>query len=542
MSRGVTAKKRSSKERAERKDGFTLGARTAGILLHVTSLPGPHGNGDVGPAARRFVDFLSAAGQAWWQMLPVNPAGAGHSPYSGVSAFSGNPLLISLDDLVEQGLLQSADIAFSLDPARADYARAQPLRTAALRKAYANHLRRPRRLAGALERFRHEAAYWLPDYALFMALRGAQNGKPWTEWPRELQKRTPSALVRARKELASEVAYYELEQLLFHEQWASLRAYAAARGVGLIGDAPIFIAHESADVWAHAPSFLLDRKGAPTHVAGVPPDYFCKTGQLWGNPLYRWRALQRTGFRWWIERLRTLLRGFDVVRLDHFIGFSRYWEVPASHTTAEHGRWQRALGPALFRAVQKALGKTPFIAEDLGEVTPAVRALRDAFDMPGMRVLQFAFGNDSQASQFLPHCYIPGAVAYSGTHDNDTFPGWFNDAGNADGPRSPRQAAKERRAAIAYLAGPAARELAEGVHWAAIRCLYASVARTVIVPMQDVLGLGNDARMNRPGSAEGNWEWRLGSKQASGQLGRRLRAFSETYDRTASARAPRSNV
>ncbi len=510
---------------------FGLSRRGAGVLLHVTSLPGPHGNGDLGPEARRFTEFLAAAGQRWWQMLPANPVGHGNSPYSGASAFGGNPLLISLDDLVRDGLLRAEDIAFRMNGRRCDYEGSKAKRTAALRQAFARHQGRPRRLEPELEQLRHEAAYWLPDYSLYMALRAAHAGKRWPEWPREIAQRQPAALRRARRELRDEVAYYELEQLLFRRQWQRLREHASSLGVGLIGDAPIFIAHESADVWAHADLFLLDRDGEPTHVAGVPPDYFSKTGQRWGNPLYRWSRLQEGGFKWWIERFRTLGHHFDQVRLDHFIGFSRFWKVPASEPTAEHGTWQPAPGTALFTAVRRALGATPFIAEDLGEVTPAVRRLRDDFALPGMRVLQFGFGEDVQAQQFLPHAYVQDTVAYTGTHDNDTFVAWFEDDGTS-GPRSPRQALAERRAAVAYLAGPGAAGLPGDVHWEAIRSLYASVARTVIVPMQDLLGLGNDARMNSPGVAEGNWEWRLGPRDASAKLARVLRQHANVYERS----------
>ena len=522
--------KRSSRSRSRRTPRLSLERRSSGLLLHVTSLPGPHGNGDAGPEARAFVDFLASAGQTWWQMLPVNPVGSGNSPYSGASAFAGDPLLISLTDLVSDGLLQRDEVAFELDARRSDYARAAARRSAALRGAFARHLRQPRRLAARLERFRHEARFWLADYVLYRALRQAQGGKRWPEWPRALAQRDPKELARARRELASEIAYGEFEQLLFDEQWARLAEYARSRKVGLIGDAPIFIAHESADVWSHPESFLLDRSGEPTHVAGVPPDYFSRTGQRWGNPLYRWPALQQRGFDWWIERFRTLLRRFDVVRLDHFIGFSRAWHVPAAEKTAEHGRWRPAPGRALFGAVRDALGETPFIAEDLGEVTPAVRALRDEFGMPGMRVFQFAFGGDVQAEQFLPHRYVPNSVAYTGTHDNDTFLGWFEESG-ASGPRSPRQAAKERRAFIEYLSGPSGRELSGPVHWAAIRELQASVARTVIIPVQDVLGLDNTARMNLPGSTQGNWEWRVPGRALGATLARKLRAFTQTFGR-----------
>ena len=464
-------------------------------------------------------------------MLPANPVGQGNSPYSGASAFAGNPALISLEDLVRDGLLRAEDVAFRLNGRRCDYDGSRAKRSAALRQAFARHRARPRRLEPELERLRHEQAYWLPDYTLYMALRGANAGKRWPEWPRELAQRQPAALRRARRELGEAVAYYELEQLLFRRQWQRLREHARSLGVGLIGDAPIFIAHESADVWAHSDLFLLDRAGEPTHVAGVPPDYYCKTGQRWGNPLYRWNRMAQQGFEWWVERFRTLGHHFDLVRLDHFIGFSRFWKVPASEPTAEHGTWQPAPGAALFKVVRQKLGATPFIAEDLGEVTPAVRQLRDDFAMPGMRVLQFGFGEDVQAQQFLPHAYVRNTVAYTGTHDNETFVGWFEDDGTR-GPRNARQAQAERRAAIAYLAGPTATELPGAVHWEAIRALYASVARTVIVPMQDVLGLGDEGRMNSPGVAEGNWEWRLGPREATAKLARALRQHADLYERS----------
>lgn len=514
---------------------FELDQRSAGILLHVTSLPGPHGNGDLGAGARRFVDFLAQAGQRWWQMLPVNPVGAGNSPYSGVSAFSGNALLISLHDLVEAGLLDPEHVGWKLDPARADYERALPKRTAALRRAFARYQRQPRRHARAMERFRAESEQWLPDYALYMALRGAMGGKRWPEWPSELARRERAGLARARRELASEIAYFEFEQLLFDAQWERLRSYARSCGVGLIGDAPIFIAHESADVWANQSLFMLDAGGEPTHVAGVPPDYFCGTGQRWGNPLYRWDVSKRTKYHWWVERFRQLLSHFDVVRLDHFIGFSRYWRVPAEEMTAENGSWEPGPGRALFDEAHAQLGATPFIAEDLGEVTPAVRKLRDELGLPGMRVLQFAFGTDLQANDFLPHRYVRRTVAYTGTHDNDTFVGWFKDKGSKKGPRSPQQAVKERRAATAYLAGPGASALAADVSWEAIRCIYGSVADTVIVPMQDVLGLDNGSRMNTPGSADGNWEWRLPARVLGPRLAKTLLQYAVTYGRQPSS-------
>lgn len=514
----------------------SLGTRSAGILLHPTSLPGPHGNGDLGASARAFVDFLAKAGQTWWQMLPVGPAGAGNSPYSGVSAFAGNPLLISLDDLAEDGLLdRSTADGIRLRADRVDYPSAHEARTGALREATAR-LRKRMDDREAFERFLERERAWLSDYALFMALRRRYEDAPWTTWDAGIAKREPSALESARRELSDEIAHNELEQYLFDRQWRALRSTCAARGIGLIGDAPIFVDHESADVWAHQRYFRLDEQGESTHVAGVPPDYFSKTGQRWGNPLYRWKRLARDGYPWWVERVACLLRRFDVVRLDHFIGFARYWEVPATEPTAENGRWMKGPGAGLFDQLARALGPLPLIAEDLGEVTPKVIALRDRFALPGMRILQFAFGGDAQASCFLPHSYVPRTVAYTGTHDNDTIRGWLEDEGGGAGnPRSAEQAEKERQAAIRYVAGPMATDLGKEPHWHLIRAVYASVAALAVIPLQDALGLDNGARMNTPGTADGNWEWRVDDSSITAELAGKLRALAETYGRARAA-------
>jgi 4-alpha-glucanotransferase len=502
--------------------------RTAGILLHATSLPGPHGTGDLGAGARSFVEFLAAAGQGAWQFLPVNPAGVGNSPYSGASAFAGDPMLTSLADLVEEGWLTSAELPDELPATRTDHAAARALRDVHLRRAFARF--RPGR---EYERFERDAARWLDDHALFQALHRAHPGGSWTAWPEGLRRRDPDALATARTTHARELAYLKFEQFVFAQQWARLRLAARAHGIQLIGDLPIFVAHESADVWAHPAYFHLDETGEPTRVAGVPPDYFSKTGQRWGNPLYRWHRLRGDGYRWWIDRFETLLERFDLVRLDHFIGFARYWEIPATEPTAVRGRWIRGPGADLFSHVRAALGRLPFIAEDLGAVTPAVRALRDAFGLPGMRVFQFAFGTDVQASEFRPHSYPPRSVAYSGTHDNDTIVGWFEHAG----PRTPAQAATERAAAIEYLAGPGARALHGPIHREVLRALYACASDTVIVPMQDVLGLGSEARMNLPGEAEGNWQWRVPAGALTDAVARDLREHARVYDRLPVARS-----
>ena len=505
-----------------------LDQRAAGVLCHLTSLPGPHGSGDLGASARAFADFLAAAGCGWWQMLPVSPAGAGNSPYSGSSAFAGNPLLISLEDLRARGLLLDEELGAPMPEASVDFARTTTLRRAALRIATKRlGAQRP----ASLISFRKRARSWLPAYALFMALAERHGTTAWTTWPRALARRDPDALAEAERELANEISHVELEQLLFDEQWQTLRAYCAERAVGLIGDIPIFVAHDSADVWANQAYFRLDADGEATHVAGVPPDYFSKTGQRWGNPHYRWKRLARDGYKWWIDRFRGLLERFDVVRLDHFIGFVRYWEIPASAPTAEHGRFMKGPGAALFAEARRVLGDVPFIAEDLGAVTPKVTALREEFGLPGMRVLQFAFGNDAQAATFLPYAFEPRTVAYTGTHDNDTIVGWFEEKGDAGGPRSPEQAATERQNAVSYLEGPDHTALTGDVHWEMIRCLYGSVANTVIVPLQDILGLDNRARMNVPGQAEGNWTWRVSTNALTPKIAERLRALGATYGR-----------
>ena len=515
--------------------GFSLTERASGVLLHLTSLPGPHGNGDLGPEARAFVDFLARAGQRWWQLLPVNPVGPGFSPYSGVSAFAGNPLLIDLRALVSEGLLQPSEIAIELASERALYDAASELRTALLRRAFLRSRGAGAAFEHELAAFRERASFWLPDYALFMALKHAHGGAAWTTWDPEHRRHEPAALQVARLALADEVSYFEFEQFLFDRQWRALRSYAAERGVGLIGDAPIFVAQDSSDVWGNQHAFRLDEQGQPTVVSGVPPDYFSRTGQRWGTPLYRWRVLAAEGYRFWIERFRRLMEHFDVIRLDHFIGFVRYWQIPAAEETAVNGRWMRGPGSDLFEAAERALGTLPFIAEDLGSVTPRVRALRRRYHMPGMRVLQFAFSGDPKENQFLPHHYVRNCVAYTGTHDNDTTVGWYRDPGTEGGGRSPAQAREERAFAERYLSGPELGPPQDGAsfHWSMIRALFASIADTAIVPLQDLLGLGAEARMNTPGIAEGNWTFRYHAAALTDELADRLRAMTQVYGRLA---------
>ena len=485
-----------------------LRRRSSGVLLHLTSLPGGYGCGDLGPDARRFIDFLAQARQSWWQMLPVNPSGAGNSPYSSLSSFAGSPWLISLDDLVADDLLETADLQVPapLPEGRADYEAARRFKEMRLRKAFSTFMRGGSgELWAGFRQFCKTHQEWVEDYANFCALKMRYEEKPWTRWDPVVRSRQfrqwPRDLLQG---LGEESAYHQFAQYLFAKQWASLREYARKRGVGLIGDIPIFVAHESAEVWAHPDYFYLDAEGRPTIVAGVPPDYFSETGQLWGNPHYRWDVMKRQGYSWWIERLRAAAERFDAVRLDHFIGFCRYWEIPAEAATARQGRWVPGPGADFFEAVRRALPELELIAEDLGSTTPEVAALRDQFDLPGMRVLQFAFGADHQAESFLPHNYPRRTVAYTGTHDNDTTLGWYNDPGTAPGARSKEQIEKERHNARVYLSSDGA-----AIHWDMIRCLMRSTADTVIFPVQDLLGLGSEARMNKPGTPAGNWEWRL---------------------------------
>ena len=509
----------------------TLRDRASGVLLHVTSLPCPHGNGDLGAEAHAFAEALARSGQRWWQMLPVGPAGYGDSPYSATSAFAGNPLLVDLDALG----IPIDRARFAVD--RVDYAAASAFREKHLRRAFQAEQTRPARARSSLRAYREKAASWLDDFALFSALKRAHGGAAWTEWEAPLRRRDPAALARARKEHAEEIELVTFVQWKFDEQWNALRAACKERGIGLIGDLPIFVAHDSADVWQHPELSKLDEDGVPTSVAGVPPDYFSATGQRWGNPLYRWARLAKTATRGGSSACAAALARFDAVRLDHFIGFVRYWQVPGDEPTAENGRWMKGPGRALFDTIARALAKDdeplPFIAEDLGAVTPAVTRVRRELGLPGMRIVQFAFGNDPQVDVFKPHNHVRSSVVYTGTHDNDTVIGWFCDPG--DGKASTRTAAQtedERNALLAYV-GRTKADLDDGleIHWEMIRLAMSSVARTAIVPMQDVLGLGSEARMNTPGQASGNWRWRLAPGAFTPALERRLLDCTRTYGR-----------
>ena len=514
--------------------------RESGVLLHPTSLPGPFGIGELGREAEAFVDFLADAGQSLWQVLPLGPTGYGDSPYQCFSAFAGNPLLIGLERLQAEGLLAREELAgapgFPED--RVDFAAVTAFKRPLLARAagrFREHARAEDRRAFDEYAARHGG--WLEDFALFSALKDAHGGVAWTEWEADVAARRPGALARWRRRLDGEVETKRVEQFLFFRQWQSLRAHAHARGVRVLGDLPIFVAHDGADVWAHPELFHLDAQGGPTAVAGVPPDYFSATGQLWGNPLYRWDAIARTGYRWWIDRFRAALELVDLVRLDHFRGFEAYWEVPAGEKTAVRGRWVKGPGAALFEALQRELGDPlPIVAETLGVITPEVEALRRRFGLPGMAILQFGFGSDSQANDFLPHNHARDLVVYTGTHDNDTIVGWWTSAGAGDSTRSEAEVDAERDFCRRYFATDG-RE----IHWDFIRAALASVAQRAIVPAQDLLGLGSEARMNIPARASDNWRWRLGPGRLTPALGGRLRELSVLYGRTPAGAARRAD-
>jgi 4-alpha-glucanotransferase len=474
---------------------FNLDQRAAGVLLHVTSLPGPHGIGDFGPDAFKFVDWLKEAGQTIWQWLPVNPIGPGNSPYQSVSAFAGSPLMIALEGLVANGWLAAPTLPEGgFHAHKVDFGSVVAWRHAQLRKAYAGFLAKN----AAAEReakaaWAEREAYWLDDYVLFMALETAHGGQPWWTWAPALRDRDAKALAAARREHAAEIGYWTFVQWCFDTQAAALKRHANAQGVAIMGDLPIYIAHHSADCWARPDLYQLDAAGQPTAVAGCPPDAMAPTGQRWGNPLYRWDRMAKEDFAWWSDRVRRSLGLADVFRIDHFRGFAGYYEIPASCPTAEDGQWVPGPGKALFDAIGKALGPLPIVAEDLGLITPDVIELRDGCGFPGMTILQFAFGGDA-SDPFLPHNSARARVAYTGTHDNDTVRGWWNSA-----------TARERQFAGSYL--PANDY---DIHWAMLRACSNSVANFAIFPLQDVLGLDATHRMNIPGTmGDHNWSWRF---------------------------------
>ncbi len=507
--------------------------RASGILLHPTSLPSRHGVGDLGPEAHRFVDWLAAAGQKLWQVLPLNPTGYGDSPFQCFSAYAGNHLLISLQGLVEDGVLTASDLASApLFPAdHVDYAAAIAYKLPLLRRAAAHFFSNlPEGEAAAYEEFCVTNAAWLEDFALYMAIKDAHDLIGWTRWPGPLAARDPEVLATWRARLAPQIHAHQYWQFVFFRQWGALRDYAHQNGIQIIGDVPIYVAHDSADVWAQRDFFLLDEHGFPTVIAGVPPDYFSTTGQCWGNPIYDWPLHHKNGYQWWIARFRAALQVYDLVRIDHFRGFEAYWEVPGNQTTAINGKWVKGPGAELFRALKAALGELPVIAENLGCITPEVEAIRNEFHLPGMAILQFAYGTDPMAHTFRPHSYERNLVAYTGTHDNDTVVGWWRSGPGQGSTRTWADIAKEHDYAQAYL------HFTDGdpsnpVHWVLIRGVLSSVAETAILPLQDVLGLGGEARMNLPGSPSGWWKWRAKPGAMTAELAATLREMTTLYER-----------
>ena len=494
-----------------------LNQRASGILLHPTSLFNPYPIGDLGPAAIDFADFLVSSGQRWWQMLPLGPTGEEHSPYQSLSAFGGNPLLVSPDRLVEHGLLDRQDVELPLSESegKVNYPAAARLKLRWLKKAFerfeSNRLGDRR---SELDHFVRTESFWLEDFSLFSAIKGKEGTSDWTRWTKDLRTRQPDALIRAQKYFANDIRYHQFVQWQFSVQWKELRDYCTSKGVGLIGDVPLFVSHQSADVWAHPELFKLDADGHPTVVAGVPPDYFSKTGQLWGVPVYCWEMIRKQNYRWWIERLRAAFERFDVNRLDHFIGFVRTYEVPAQAMAAVNGQYQPGGGDSFFEAIREALGVLPLIADDLGATTPDVVALRDQLHIPGTRVLQFEFASHLENNR-VPAQPLAKSVVYTGTHDNNTTAGWYNEL-----PNTQRKALQEQL-------GTNDRE----VTWAMIREALASQADLAIVPMQDLLELGSTARMNCPGIAEGNWQWRLKDSELTEALAQRLQGVTKIYGR-----------
>lgn len=514
--------------------GFMV--RRSGILLHPTSLPGPYGIGDIGKSAFRFIDWLEKAGQTLWQVLPLGPTGYGDSPYASFSTFAGNPLLISFDILIEKGYLSEAEVADCPvhNQEYIDYGTIIPWKFDKLYKA-AQHFqeRASEKEKEAYTLFRDQEAWWLEDYILFMDIKNiydkkAQDegrfGAMWSNyWPRELALRDPQAIQqwKAAPSHQKSMEIRAIIQYFFFDQWHTLKEYANRKGIHIIGDIPIFVAADSVDVWAHRELFQIDERGQPLAVAGVPPDYFSKTGQLWGNPLYNWERHKEEGFAWWIQRIKANLRLYDYLRVDHFRGFEAYWAVPFGNPTAEHGRWEKAPGHEFFKKLKETLGEIPILAEDLGFITEEVRDLRDSFGLPGMKILQFAFdanenGKDGNTlNDFLPHMYTPNSVVYTGTHDNDTLKGWLEKASKV-----------ELEFIYRYLG-----YIPENTTKALIRLAMASVSKFCIIPLQDYLGLGSEARINTPSTLGCNWKWRSLESQYTLELAREIRELSRLYGR-----------
>ncbi len=502
--------------------------RAAGILLHPTSLPSAYGIGDLGRTAYEFVDFLVKANQTIWQVLPLGPTGFGDSPYQCFSAFAGNTNLISPEVLVEEELLTTEEIADrpQFPDGRVDFGAVIDWKNALLEKAYERfRLTTNVSLRGSFESFTEVVAEWLDDYALFRAIKKTQDHQSWQQWDDGLKLRDEATILRAREELLDEVQAQKFYQYLFFKQWTRLKNYANGHGIRIIGDVPIFISLDSADVWCNPREFKLNDDGSPQVVAGVPPDYFSQTGQLWGNPIYNWDAMREDGFKWWISRVKFTLKTVDILRIDHFRGFAASWEVPGGDLTAENGRWVDVPGKELFLTLRRELGRLPILAEDLGVITPDVEELRDGFGFPGMKILQYAFGGDAK-NHDLPHNYINNCVVYTGTHDNDTTVGWFKSQTGAGSTRDETEISREHDFCLRYLNSDGSE-----IHWDFIRAALASVADMAIVPAQDLLGLDTEARMNLPASDSGNWNWQLRDGELDEEIGIRLGRLTELYGR-----------
>jgi 4-alpha-glucanotransferase len=485
---------------------FDFSGRRSGILLHMTSLPGPHGSGDLGPGAYDFLEFLEKAGQSWWQMLPIGPLGIApsFSPYYSVSAFAGSPWFVSLKFLADEGLLRLKDLKPStgLSDSNINFPAMQHYRDDRLRIAFRNFMNIHGEKESAFKEFCEINADWLEDFELFMALRKEYRGKPWTQWSDDLRTRQPDTLHNARLRLADETAFHRFVQFKFFQQWKSLLEESHRRGIGLIGDIPIFVAHDSSDVWSHQELFQLDKVGGPRRLSGYPPDRFNLGGQLWGHPQYKWAVHKLNNFEWWVQRFERMYELFDAIRIDHFLGFTRTWSIPAASGDPGKGRWVGSPGSLLFAAVERRLGKRPMIAEDLGHITAYdIKRLR-RFGMLPMRIFQFGFGQEPDSADHLPHNYSPLCAAYTGNHDNDTLKGWYLKLTQA-----------QRKMVQVYTGGESAT-----IHWDCIRTIQSSPANLVIFPLQDILGMGTKARMNIPGTARGNWNWRSGSAIPKGTV------------------------
>lgn len=502
--------------------------RASGVLLHPTSLPNDYGIGDLGKSAYDFVDFLTKSKQVYWQILPLGPTGYGDSPYQCFSAFAGNTNLISPELLVEEHLLTEEEINNKPDfpVGRVDFGTVIDWKNDLLQKAYERfRLTTSVNLRGSFETFTQQVADWLDDYALFRAIKSSQDQKLWLEWDEPLRNRRESAILEAHEDLFEEIQAQKFYQFLFFKQWNRVKYYANGKGIKVVGDVPIFISLDSADVWRNPNEFKLNEDLSPKVVAGVPPDYFSKTGQLWGNPIYNWDKMQADSFKWWTRRVKFTLKTVDILRIDHFRGFAASWEVPGGDVTAENGHWVNVPGEALFETLKKEIGELPVMAEDLGVITPDVEELRDNCGFPGMRILQFAFGGDTENLD-LTHNYIENCVAYTGTHDNDTTVGWFHSQVGKSSTRDEAEISREHDFCLKYLNSDG-----EEIHWDFIREVWKSVANTAITPMQDILGLGNDARMNLPASDSGNWHWRCEGGCFSDEIAERLRELTEIYGR-----------